>query len=261
MKSILIILIPFFMNLPSSWQQHNIDLIGSAIPKQLPVKRAGGDTSGSIHIINGSSLKRLPNIIRDLSLALRESPFHEGLLLDEIGFSVYLYDVTCKSAECSAAVMYETGDTVYDLKFNRLNRMATDEALATTLIHEIMHCVLLDISKRIKNDDEQTFANIISFGLNKNIDPSFSNYDFFLMMNSGNDGHHELMYRFFFPHMVSLLKSFSKIHKQGFFDPADAEILMWSGLQKTSGYKELNDDEKINIEWTILEAKGINNRR
>jgi hypothetical protein len=61
--------------------------------------------------------------------------------------------------------------------------------------------------------------------------------------------------------MVSLLKSFSKIHKQGFFDPADAEILMWSGLQKTSGYKELNDDEKINIEGAILEAKGINNRR
>jgi len=246
------------MNLPSSWQQHNIDLIRSAIPKQLPVKRAGVDSSGSIRIINGSSLKRLPNVIRDLSLALRESPFHEGLLLDEIGFSIYLYDVTCNSSEISAAIMYKANDTVYDLKLSRFNQMATDKALATTLIHEIMHCVLLDISKRIRSDDKQTFANIISSGLNKNIDPSFSNYDFLFMMNSANDGQHELMYRFFFPHMVSLLESFSKIHKQGFFDPADAEILMWSGLQKTSGYKKLSDDEKIEIESTILEAKGIN---
>jgi len=239
------------------WQYNNIALMGYAIPNQFGIKRAVGDSSESIHIINASSLKQLPAVLRDLSAALNESMFQEGLLLDKNGIAIYLYDATCNSFENSAAIQYQVSDTIYHLKLNRFNQLATDKALAATLIHEIMHCVILDIYRRAKQEEEKALTRITSFGLNKNDTSSFFNNDFFVLMNTGNDGQHELIYQLFYPQMVSLLERFAGIHKEIFLDHREAEHLIWSGLQKTSAYKKLDEEEKREIELTILEAKGI----
>jgi hypothetical protein len=239
-----------------TWQDSNIALTGYAIPNQFGIKRAVGDSSQSIHIINASSLKQLPAVLGDLTAALNESMFQEGLLLGGNGLYIYVYDAACNSLN-SACVLYQLSDTIYQLKLNRFNQQATDRALAATIIHEIMHCVLLDVCKRAKKEEEKAVSSIISFGLNKNDTSSFFNNDFFVLMNTGNDGQHELIYRLFYPQMVSLLERFAGIHKEVFLDHREAEHLIWSGLQKTSAYKKLDEDEKREIELTILEAKRI----
>ena len=126
---------------------------------------------------------------------------------------------------------------------------AEDKALAATLIHEIMHCVLLNIYRRAQKQDEQAFNSIKSFGFN-------NASEFFDLMNEGETASHELMYRLFYPRMVSILERFTEIHKQT-LNSKEAEFLMWSGLQKTNAFKKLSDDEKIDIGLTILKAKGF----
>jgi hypothetical protein len=237
--------------------QHSNESARYAIPIQLQAKRVDEDSSQSLRIINASSLKRLPAVIKDLSAAFRESIFHEGLLLGKNGITIYVHDVTCNSFENSASVLYQIGDTLYHLKLNRFNQQATDRALAATLIHEIMHCVLLDIYTRGRQKEEKAMTSIMSFGLNKNDTSNFFNNDFFILMNSGDDGEHELMHQLFYPQMVSLLERFASIHKEAFFNYSDAGYLMWSGLQKTRAYKKLGDEEKRAIELTILTAKRI----
>jgi len=261
MKSLSIILLTSLFVLPFRWQYNNTVLTKSAISNPLRIKKADRDSSQSIRIINTSSLKRLPAVVRDLSAALDESIFQEGLLLGKNGFAVYLYDVACNNFENSAAIRYQVNDTLYHLKLNRFNQRAADKALAATLIHEIMHCVLLDICKRAKQKEEKAIENIISFGLNRNDTSSFFNNDFFVKVNSGDEGQHELIYRLFYRRMVSLLERFAEIHKEPFFDHKEAEFLMWSGLQKTSAYKKLGNEEKREIELMILETKGINSER
>jgi hypothetical protein len=219
-------------------------------------KGINGDSSNPVRIINASSLKRLPAVIIDFSAAFKGSVFRNRFLLDNKGFAVYLYDVTCNSFENSAAVRYRANDTIYHLKLNRYNQQASDKALAATLIHEIMHCVLLDIYTRAKQGDKTACDNILSFGLNKNDSSNFFNNEFFVLMNSGETGHHELIYQLFYPYMVSLLERFAVIHKV-VFSEQDAERLMWSGLQKTIAYTKLPDEEKKDIDLAILKAKGI----
>ncbi|MFI5185780.1 MAG: hypothetical protein ACHQF0_03600 [Chitinophagales bacterium] len=197
-------------------------------------------------------------MIKDLSAAFAESIFQKGFLLNKNGFTIYLYDVTCSSFENSAAIRYQVSDTIYHLKLNRFNSRATDDALAATLIHEIMHCVLLDIYKSAKQGDDKALASIAGFGLNRNHNSGFLNNDFFVLMDSDESKQHELIYQLYYPRMVSLLERFEEIHKEVFFDHDNAEFLMWSGSQNTSSYKRLGDEEKREIELTILQAKGIN---
>ena len=257
MKSIFTFLVASLFIQPSGWRYHNT-LTGNRIPNQLRVKPADRDTCQPLRFTNASSLKRLPAVIRDLSAALNDSLFQDELLLGKNKLSIYVYDVTCNSFENSAGVVYQTGDTVYRLKLNRFNQLAADRALATTLIHEIMHCVLLDIYTRAKKRDEKAMARVMDFGLSKNDSSNFFNNDFFVQMNSGNDGQHELIYQLFFPRMVSLLERFARIHGKAFADHRNAEYLVWSGLQKTAAYQALSDEEKSEIESTIFETKGIN---
>jgi hypothetical protein len=233
-------------------------LAGYTIPDQFRIKQTNRDSCQALRIINASSLKRLPAVIRDLSAAFSESRCREDLLLDKNRLAMYVYDVTCNSFENSASVLYQSGDTIYRLKLNRINKLAADRALAVTLIHEIMHCVLLDIYERAKQKEEKAMTRIMSFGLSKNDTSSFFNNDFFALMNTGNDGQHELIYQLFFPQMVSLLERFANIHKDAFLDHHQVEYLIWSGLQKTSAYKALSNEEKGEIEQTILDTKGIN---
>ena len=248
-KSVSFLFVVSFSVLASGWRQNDIGLAGSAIPNQPLVKQVSEDSSGSIHIINASSLKRLPAVLRDLFVALKDPIFQEGFFPGKSAFSVYLYDVTCDSFENSAALLYHNNDTVYQMKLNRFNRKATDKALAATLIHEFMHCILLEIYKTAIKGEEKTFTDMIGPGLSRN--------DFFFLMNSGEDGQHELMYRLFYTRMVLLLEHFARIHKEAFSDHRNAEFLMWSGLQKTNAFKKLSDDEKIDIGLTILKAKGF----
>jgi hypothetical protein len=207
--------------------------------------------------MNASSLKRLPAVLRDLSAAMNESTFQSAGLFGENGLSIHLYDVTCKSFERAAAIRYQANDTVYHLKLNRLNKQAADKALATTLIHEIMHCVLLNLDTKAKHLDGQAISRILDFGLNRNDTSNFFNNQFFVQMNIGEEGQHELMYELFYPQMVSVLERFAEIHNEPFWDRKDVESLMWSGLQGTNAYKKLNDEEKHNIELAILRAKGL----
>ena len=257
MKLIYLILIAYFLALPS-YSQHDEDVAAASNNAQLHIDKTGGDSSArSIRIVNGSSLRRLPAVVKDLSKAISSSVFVKDGLLGKNGFAVYLYDVTCPSFENAAAIHYELNDTVYHLKLNQFNRQAKDLALAATLIHEIMHCVLLDIYKRAKLQDQKAIDCISTFGLNKNDTTSYLNNEFFRLVNSGDKGQHELIYKLFYPQMVALLRQFAKIHRQNFLTPNDAESLSWSGLQKTSAYESLTDDEKKDIESAILKANGV----
>jgi hypothetical protein len=260
MKLIAVIIVSSLFVQPFLWPHNYVASKAHAVSAVWPVKNTEGDSSQSIRIINASSLVRLPRVVKDLSAALHQSPFPQRSLLDKNGFSIYLYDVNCNSFENSAAIRYQVSDTMYHLKLNRFNRMATDKALAVTLIHEMMHCLLLDLYKRAQKGDEKAIASIEGFGLNKNDTSSFFNNDFFVLVNRGEEGQHELIYQLFYPNMVSLLKHFASVHKETFSDQRDAEFLMWSGLQKTTAYQKLDEEEKREIESTILKAKGANAR-
>lgn len=242
--------------LPSVQQNKKNVPVQLSISQQIRV-HPGKDSSQSIRIINASTLKRVSAVVKDLSFVLTDSQLWQQLFPDKKGFTIYLYDVTCTSFEVSAAVRYEINDTLYHLKLNRSNQQATDIALAGTLIHEIMHCVLLDIYKRALQGEENAIASILSFGLNKNDSTCIFNNDFFALMNSGEDGQHELISRLFYSDMASILERFGGIHKKSFANKNVVKSLTWSGLQKTNAYKDLSNEDKKEIQLTILREKRI----
>jgi hypothetical protein len=256
MKSIFIILITSIC-FPFERQYNNISLARHEISHQFSLNNVDEDSSQSIRIINGSSLKRLPRIIKDLSAALNKSIFQSETILNKNGFAVYLYDVTCNSFENAAAVKYQVSDTIFHLKLNRYNRQVTDKALAATLIHELMHCVLLDIFNHARNGDKKALTTIASFGTNGNDTSVVFKIHFFNLINSGDAGQHELIYQIFYDRMVTLLESFAEIHHESSLNHKQAEQLMWSGLQETPAYKKLKEGDKREIETTILEAKRV----
>jgi hypothetical protein len=117
----------------------------------------------------------------------------------------------------------------------------------------------MDIYRRAVQHDLKAIDNIQGFGL-RSIDSThiFGN-DFFYLMNSGNDGQHELIFRLFYPQMVSLLERFVVIHKQKFLNRKTAGRMMWTGLQNTNAFKKLKDEDKRIILTTIMEEKRIIN--
>jgi len=256
MKSALVVLVTT-LSFSFGWENKNLSP-GDKPQNHLSLTKVDGDSSESIQIINGSSLKRLPGVVKDLLMVLKKSEFLAGSITNKNGIRIYLYDVTCKSFENAAAVQYHVNDTVYHLKLNRFNRQSTDKALAATLIHELMHCVLLDIFNNARQGDEKALATIASFGANGNdTSQAFKNH-FFDLINSGNDGQHELIYQIFYSRMVSILEGFAILHNEAFHSRKDAEDLMWSGLQQTDAYKNLQGEEKMEIETTILKEKRVN---
>jgi len=257
MKPLFILLVTHFFIL-TFWEHTDKDIVRpeSESAGWITEKLVHVDSLQTIRFINTSSLKRLPGVISDLSKIFSGTIFQKGLPLGK-GFAIYLYDVSCDNVENGAAVRYQVNDTIYHLKLNRFNRMATDKALAATLIHEIMHCVLLDINRRARQEERAAQVSILNFGLNKNDSSIFFNNEFFILMNKGESGQHELMYQLFYPQMVALLKSFVSIHKKTYLARGEAENLMWAGLQQTDSYKKLSDEEKKEIELTIFKAKGI----
>lgn len=217
---------------------------------------APGD-SLKFRFANNSSLKRLPSVIRDLKVALSQSIFQEEGFLNENGFDISLYDAVCKTFDTSATVTYRPNDAVFYLKLNRFNRQASDRALAVTLIHEVMHCILMDIDKRARYGDAKAFSIVEHFNLQIRNPFGYSGNNFFNLMNRGDVGEHELMYQLFYRDMVFLLERFAQIHKPAFWHHEDAELLIWSGLQTTSGFQKLSSDEKREIAFSILKEKGI----
>jgi len=259
LKLITIIMVACFL-ISFGTRHHNAALMPSAIPQKFQTTQEEGNSSHAIRFINASSLKHLPAVISALSVAINEPAIREKVFSSGNGFAIYLYDATCNSFERSATVQYAVEDTVYHLKLNRFNNHAIDRALATTLIHEITHCVLLDMDKRAKRGDENALASILNLGLNRNDTSNVFNNEFFVLMNSGEEGQHELMYRLFYPQMVFLLERFAEIYNEPFFDHKDAENMMWSGLQRTNAYQRLNEEEKEEIELAILKTKGVDVR-
>lgn len=215
------------------------------------------DSSSVIRLINTSRLRRISAVIRDLSVAFNESALQKKFLSKQNDLIIYLYDMPCADYKISACVEYNLQDTMYRVKLNSFNQQATNMALAATLIHETMHCILLDIYKRARQSDPKAIASILSFGLEKNDSTKLYDNDFFLLMNSGQDGHHELMYRFFYPQMVLVLERFAEIRKKTLRNKKNAGLMMWSGLQNTDAYKKLSDADKRVIVATILREKGI----
>ena len=76
-------------------------------------------------------------------------------------------------------------------------------------------------------------------------------------MNLGDAGQHELMYQLFYNDMVELLEQFARIHKPAFWQHEDAESLIWSGLQASSGFQKLGFEQKRQIEFAIMREKGF----
>ena len=222
------------------------------------VTQVGTDSLRSFRIINNASLRSLPSIVRNLNKAINEPGFQEKLCLGKEGIDIYLQDLTCKSFDISALVEGTSSPSTYHVKINEFNRLAQDKALAATLIHEAMHCVLLSVYRRAIHLDQNALESIKGFGL-KNLDSTRFGNEFFFLMNDGEKGSHELMYRLFYTQMVSILKRFAQIHRQG-LDYEEAEVLMWSGLQNTSAYQQLNENKRVDIEFTILAAKGLTYR-
>ena len=229
----------------------------SILPTEVPLNNNSKFSDSSwLRITNSSSLKRLPSVLNDLTIALKQSSFMRQGLLNQSGFTIDLNDANCKNFNISASVTYRPGDTVYYLKLNRFNKQASDRALAVTLIHEFMHCVLLDIDKRARSGDGNALALIDGF--NKKIKtpyPSVAN-DFFDLMNKGEEGQHELMYQLFLTDMVCLMEQFAEVHKIAFHHE-EAEQLIWSGLQNTTGFARLAIENKEQIELAIMREKGI----
>ena len=259
LKLITVIVVACFL-ISFGTHDHNAALVQSVIPRKFQATQEEGNSSHAIRFINTSSLKRLPAVISDLSVAINEPAIQEKFFSGVNGFAIYLYDANCNSFERSATVQYAINDTLYHLKLNRFNNQAIDRALATTLIHEITHCVLLDMDKRAKRGDENALASILNLGLSRNDTSNVFNNEFFVLMNSGDEGQHELMYRLFYTQMVFLLERFAEIHNEPFFDHKDAANLMWSGLQRTNAYHGLNEEEKQEIELAILKTKGVDVR-
>jgi len=244
------IFLAFTSNRPRSFDKSEL------IPGNIGTKQVQAELPGSIKIINNSSLKHLPHVIADLSTVLERTEFLADLL-SKNGLTIYLNDVHYKSFKVSAFVMTHGEDATYHVTLNRFNRQASDRALAATLIHEIMHCVLLDIYRNAIQMDNR--AHTIINGFDEKLKHRFPdpNHNFFYLMNSGEDGQHELMYQLFYPEMVSLLTKFAKIHKMPFIDYREPELLMWSGLQKTEEYERLPYEERKEIESAILREKGL----
>lgn len=253
MKLVFIILTATLLLFSCGTQQKNIASIGNFAPvKDEEVWR---EPSQSIRIINNTSLKSLSGVVKDLCRVANGPGFRERLLLGKEGLTIYLHDLNTGTFTISAVVLNDFSATTFNVKINRFNERAEDKALAATLIHEVMHCVMLNIYRRAQKQDAQAFNSIISFRLNK-----INTYDFFDLMNDGERGSHELMYRLFYPQMVSLLERFADIHKQT-LNSEEAEFLMWSGLQNIDAYQKLSYDKRFDIETTILTAKGFETER
>jgi hypothetical protein len=250
MKLVFIILTATLFLFSCGTQQKNIASIGNiALVKD---KEVGRDPLQSIRIINNTSLKSLSGVVEDLCLVANGPAFRETFLLGKEGLTIYLHDLNTASFTISAVVVLNTfSATTFNVKINRFNEQADDKALAATLIHEVMHCVMLNIYRRAQKQDAQAFNSIIGFSVNK-----INTDDFFDLMNEGERGSHELMYRLFYPQMVLLLERFAEIHKQT-LNSKEAEFLMWSGLQNIDAYQKLSYDKRFDIETTILTAKGL----
>jgi len=244
------IFLAFTSNRPRSFDKSEL------IPGNIGTKQVQAELPGSIKIINNSSLKHLPHVIADLSTVLERTEFLADLL-SKNGLTIYLNDVHYKSFKVSAFVMTHGEDATYHVTLNRFNRQASDRALAATLIHEIMHCILLNIYQAAIQRDNRAQMIVNSFDEKLNNGVLSSNHKFFYLMNSGEDGQHEVMYHLLYPEMVSLLIKFAKIHKAQFIDYREPELLMWSGLQKIAEYERLTYDEKKDIETAILREKGL----
>jgi hypothetical protein len=256
MKAFFNILFLTFLLMPSGRQKWAFPT-RSVNSRQSEAMHISSDSSSVIRVINTSRLRRISAVIRDLSVAFNESTLQEKFLPKQKDIIIYLYDVTCTDYKISACVQYNPKDTMYRVKLNSFNQQATDMALAATLIHETMHCILLDIHKRARQKEPKAIASILNFGLEKNDSTNFFDNDFFHLMNSGHDGHHELIYRFFYPQMVLVLERFAGIHKKTFLAERTAGLMMWSGLQDTDAYRKLSDEDKRVIAATILREKGI----
>jgi hypothetical protein len=254
MKSVFSVLVLSLLVLSCGRQQMSITTIQHNFPDE--VRQEENVLSQPVRIINNTSLKSLQSVARDVSVVTNESGFREKFPLGSEGITVYLNDDPSNSFNVSASVMSTFSSTTFYVRINKHNQVAEDNALAVTLIHEIMHCILINIYRRAQKNDQQAFNSIESFGLNKN-DPSNSfNDNFFDIMNEGEAGSHELMYRLFYPRMVLLLLRFAEIHKQP-LNTKKAEFLMWSGLQNTCAFQKLSYQKRYDIEFTILKAKGF----
>jgi hypothetical protein len=228
----------------------------SAFKEPLSVRSVRGDSS-RLHISNNSSLKRLPSVLKDLSIVLNRSSFAQQGLLNGNGFTIVLGDATRNTFDTSASVIHRWGDTVFYLGLSRFNSRASDRALAVTLIHEIMHCILTDIDQRARSGDKGALSMVRKFDERLEDISGDVKYPFFDIMNQNAAGQHELMYQLFFKEMVELLECFMQVHKVSTSQREGAEVLMWSGLQETSGFQKLTSEEQKEIRSAILEEKGI----
>jgi hypothetical protein len=255
MKWIFIMIASFmsasFTDQHNGWIERDAHMQKDHNPKDEPT-----ELFNSIKIINNSSLKHLPNVIRDLSIVLDKTQF-ASMNLSQNGFLIYLNDVENKRYNVSAFVTVNMEDTNYHVKLCTFNKRASDKALAATLIHEIMHCVLLNVYKRAVRKDSKAIATIKNFNVMLERGFPGQNHDFFYLMNIGEDGQHELLYHIFYPQMVAILNQFANIHRPRFLDYSEAELLMWSGLQKTGAYGRLTTEERKDIETAILREKGF----
>src|SRR5690348_11642726 len=77
----------------------------SSVPHRNII-RFDGDSTEPIHVVNYSSLKRLPGVLKDLLVVLKESAFIHEQLLDEKGVDIILQDVVWKRFDTVAAVTY-----------------------------------------------------------------------------------------------------------------------------------------------------------
>jgi hypothetical protein len=219
--------------------------------------RSVREDSCRLHISNNSSLKRLPSVLKDLSIVLNRSSFGQQGLLNGNGFTIVLDDAGHETFDTSASVVHRWGDTVFYLELNRLNSLASDRALAVTLIHEIMHCILTDIDQRARSGDNEALSLVRGFDVRIEDPLGKMKYPFFDLMNQNAPGQHELMYQLFFTDMVQLLECFTRVHRDANSQYERSKLLMWSGLQETTGFQKMTTDEQKEILLAILEEKGI----
>lgn len=249
------ILLPLSFLLLSVLPEKNKSNLGDITFSQSGIKSIGEAPVQEVRYINGSRLRRLPSVIRDLLTAINESCYLKTLFGDK-ELTIYLNDVTLKSFKISASVQYAAYDSVFHVDLNSANWQATDLALATTLIHETMHCILLSIADRARMKEPEALSTVQNFEQYITGKSDFD-YNFFGLMNRGEPGQHELMCLLLYPEMKRLLERFATLHNIIVSEQENVELLIWSGLQFTDAYKKLTEEKKQEIITAILTAKGI----
>ena len=153
-----------------------------------------------------------------------------------------------------------TMNDTFVVKINTYYNKATDLATAATIIHEAVHCQLLNWFRHmiLLNDTVKATQVAKDFGwvFTKEISGYNPAYHNIILINPPTE-HHHVMADHFIALMARALENFG--HKKGINAPYSYyEKLAWSGLLDSRAFKALSTNRRLAIEEVINAEKDPN---